>query len=253
MIALPPDLALQVTAFLIVFARVGAVLMLLPVFSEDSIPGRIRLMIAFAMSAALMGILGAPAHAAAAQGALPAVLIAELVTGLAMGMIVKILFYAISIAASIISTQVGLSSLIVFDPAQGGQTPMLSKMVTLAAALVCMALQVHHLWLGSIIHSYQLFPIGGMPPAHDFAELAVATVGRSMSLGIGLAAPLIVYGIVFNVALGFSARVAPAIQVFFIAQPLNLMLGLALTAMILGTMLTTFAQSLADAMNGAWG
>lgn len=251
--SVPPDLELQVSAFFIVFARVGAVLMLLPVFGEDSIPGRIRLMIAFAMSAALYGVLGAPARAALQGGAvLPAVLVLELATGLAMGMIVKILFFAISIAGSIISLQIGLSSAVIFDPAQSGQAPLLSKFVGIAAALVCMGMQVHHLWLGAIVQSYHSFPIGGLPPMHDFAQLAIEAVGRSMVLGISLAAPLLVYGIVFNVALGLAARVAPAIQVFFIAQPLNLLLGTALAAATIGTTLTVFAQAMGDAMQGGW-
>ncbi|HVJ02585.1 MAG TPA: flagellar biosynthetic protein FliR [Sphingomonas sp.] len=249
----PADLELQVMAFFIVFARVGAVLMLLPVFGEDTIPGRIRLMIAFAMSAALYGMLGEPARVALQAGAvLPAVLVMELLTGLAMGMIVKILFYAISMAGSIVSMQIGFSSAMIFDPAQSGQAPLLSKFVGIAAALVCMGMQVHHLWIGAIVHSYQSFPIGGMPPAHDFAQLAVAAVGRSMTLAISLAAPFLVYGIVFNVALGFAARVAPAIQVFFIAQPLNLMLGLSLGAVTIGSMLTVFARAMGDAMQGGW-
>jgi flagellar biosynthesis protein FliR len=250
---LPPDLELQVTAFLIVFARVGAVLMLLPVFGEDAIPGRVRLLIAFAMSAALYGIVGAPARAAVQAGAvLPVVLVTELMTGLAMGMIVKILFFAISMAGSIVSLQVGLSSAVIFDPSQSGMAPVLSKFVSLAAALVCMGMQVHHLWLGAIVHSYQSFPVGGLPPMHDFGQLAVAAIGRSMTLAIGLSAPMLVYGIVFNVALGLAARVAPAIQVFFIAQPLNLLLGLSLAAMTLGTMLTVFGNAMGDAMQGGW-
>jgi len=250
---MPADLELQVTAFLIVFARVGAVLMLLPVFGDDAIPGRIRLMMAFGMSAALYGMLGAPARVLVQGGAvLPVVLVTELMTGLAMGMIVKILFYAISMAGSIISLQIGFTSAVIFDPSQSGQVPILSKMATMAAVLVCMALQVHHLWLGAIIHSYQSFPVGGLPPMHDFAELAVTAVGRSMTLAISLAAPFLVYGIIFNVALGLAARVAPAIQVFFIAQPLNLLLGLSLLAATIGTILTVFAQSMGDAMQGSW-
>lgn len=250
---LPAGFEITVSAFFIVFARVGAVLMLLPVFGDDAIPGRIRLMMAFGMSAALYGIVGAPARAAVEAGAvLPMIIVTELMTGLAMGMIVKILFFAISMAGSYVSLQTGLSSAVIFDPAQGSQAPMISKIVTMAAALVCMGMQVHHLWIGAIVHSYQSFPVGGLPPAQDFAQLAVAAVTRSMALGISLAAPLLVYGIVFNVALGLAARVAPAIQVFFIAQPLNLMLGLALTAMTIGTMLTFFASAMGDAMQGGW-
>lgn len=249
----PADLELQVSAFFIVFARVGAVLMLLPVFGEDAVPGRIRLMIAFAMAAALYGMLGGPARAAVSGGAvLPALLVAELMTGLAMGMIVKILFFSISMAGSLVSLQVGLSSAVIFDPAQAAQSPLLSKFAGLAAALVCMGMQVHHLWIGAIVQSYHNFPIGGLPPMQDFAQLAIAAVGRSMMLGISLAAPLIVYGIVFNVALGLAARVSPAIQVFFIAQPLNLLLGLSLAAATIGTMLTFFGDAMGDAMQGGW-
>ncbi|QIG79705.1 flagellar biosynthetic protein FliR [Stakelama tenebrarum] len=250
--AIPENLPLIVSAFFILFARTGAVLMLLPVFSEDAVPGRIRLLIAFGMTSGIWPLQNEAALAVAQSGPLPAVLIAELLTGLAMGMIVKILFYAISMAGSIISMQIGLSAAMLFDPAQGSQVPLLSKFVTMAAAIVCMAMQVHHLWIQSIVESYNLFPIGGLPPAQDFAQMAIAAINRSMMLAVGLAAPLLIYGIVFNVALGLAARVAPAIQVFFISQPLNIMLGMALTAMTLGTVLTVFATEMGQAMLGGW-
>ena len=243
----------DVTAFFLLFARVGAVLMLLPVFSEDAVPGKIRLLMAGAMTLGMWSLLGDTVKLAVADGSVPAMLIAELLTGLAMGMIVKILFYAISMAGSLLSMQIGLSAAVLFDPAQSSQVPLLSKFVTVAAALVCMGMQVHHLWLASIVQSYTLFPVGGLPPAQDFAQLATEAVGRSMTLAVGLAAPLLVYGIVFNVVLGLSARVAPTIQVFFIAQPLNILLGVALTAATIGTMLTVFATQMGEAMQSGWG
>jgi flagellar biosynthetic protein FliR len=77
-------------------------------------------------------------------------------------------------------------------------------------------------------------------------------VTHSMALGLSLAAPLIVYGIVFNAALGLMARLAPAIQIFFIAQPLNLLLGIALLATVFGTMLATFSNEMATWLNTGW-
>jgi flagellar biosynthetic protein FliR len=91
-----------------------------------------------------------------------------------------------------------------------------------------------------------------MPPAHDFLRAALDAVARAMTLGIGLSAPLLVYGIVFNVALGLSTRIAPAIQLFFIVQPLNILLGLAVMAMTLGGLLTGFAQAMAAYMQTSW-
>lgn len=247
------ELPLQVTGFLILFARVGAVLMLLPVFSEEAVPGRIRLLIAFAMTLGLWGLMAPTVLPAVGNAdALAGTLVVELGLGLAMGMIVRLMFQAAVMAASIASVQIGLSSALIFDPALGGQLPVLAKLVTLAATLVCLAMGLHHLWIGAIIRSYDMFPVGTVPNVGDFATLAVTTVGRAMSLSVSLAAPLLIYGIIFNVALGFSARLAPTIQVFFIAQPLNILLGIALLAVVLGAMLSAFAMAMTDWMQSGW-
>ena len=244
-------LPVETATFLILFARVGAVLMLLPVFSEEGVPGQIRLLIGLGMAIGLWGLLG-PRIPAGAAGVLPSTIITELLVGFAIGAIVRIMFLAAVMAGSLVSLQVGLSSAVIFDPSQGGQVPLLAKFVAVAAAVVCLSVGIHHLWIGASIRSYDMFPVGGLPPANDFAQLAIRTVTHSMALGLSLAAPLIVYGIVFNAALGLMARLAPAIQIFFIAQPLNIMLGIALFATVLGTMLATFSNEMASWLNTGW-
>ena len=244
-------LPVETATFLILFARVGAVLMLLPVFSEEGVPGQIRLLIGLGMAIGLWGLLG-PRIPAGAAGVLPSTIITELLVGFAIGAIVRIMFFAAVMAGSLVSLQVGLSAAVIFDPSQGGQTPLLGKFVAVAAAVVCLSVGIHHLWIGAIIRSYDMFPVGGLPPANDFAQLAIRTVTHSMALGLSLAAPLIVYGIVFNAALGLMARLAPAIQIFFIAQPLNILLGIALFTTVLGTMLATFSNEMASWLNTGW-
>lgn len=246
------DLPAQATSFLIVFARVGAMLMLLPAFSDEAVPGQIRVLIAVGFTLGLYGLLGPQVPQVGTDAKLAATVVAELTTGLALGMIVRIMFLAVTIAGSVMSLQTGLTSAVVPDAGLGGQVPVMAKLVSVAAVVVCLAMGVHHLWIAALVHSYNVFPIGGLPPADDFAQLAVATVTRSMALGVSLAAPLIVYGIVFNVALGLSARLAPTIQVFFIAQPLNILLGLSLFATILGAVLTAFAAGMAEWMQTGW-
>jgi flagellar biosynthetic protein FliR len=247
------DLPFQVSALLILFARVGAVLMLLPVFSDESVPGRIRLLIAFGVSLGLWGMLSPIVLPAARDpNALTGTLLVELGVGLGLGTIVRLMFHAAGMAASIASTQIGLSSALIFDPAMGGQTPVLAKLVVLVATIVCFSLGLHHLWIRALMHSYELFPVGMVPNLGDFAALAVTTVGKSMNLAVSLAAPLLVYGIVFNVALGLSARLAPTIQVFFIAQPLNILLGIALFGVVVGAMISAFAAAMGDWMQSGW-
>ncbi|WP_343222248.1 flagellar biosynthetic protein FliR [Novosphingobium profundi] len=252
--ALLQALPIDATSFLLLFVRIGAVLMLLPAFSDESVPPQIRLLMALGFTAGLYGLLEPRVAGLAGDGAnLPMLVISEMLVGLALGTIVKLLFSAIAIAGALATQQVGLASALVFDPSLGGQTPLLARLLGMAALLVCMGLGVHHLWIASIIHSYDVFPVGGLPPAGDFADLAVHVTGQAMGLGLSLAAPLILYGALFNIGLGLAARVAPSIQVFFITQPLNLLLGLAVLGACVGTILTTFAAAMADFMNSGWG
>lgn len=247
--ALPVDVA----TFFILFARVGAVLMLLPAFSEDSVPRQIRLLIALGMSLGMYGLLS-PRIAPLVQSdsAIPLLIVSEMLVGIALGMIVRILFSAAAMAGAIINMQIGLASALVSDPSMGGQSPLLARLISLTAVIMCMALGVHHLWIASIVNSYGLFPVGGLPMAGDFAMLSVRVLSHATSLAVSLAAPLIVYGALFNLGLGLVARVAPAIQVFFITQPLNIMLGLALLALTVGTMLTSFAAAMTQFMQNGW-
>lgn len=237
------ELPINVTAFLILFARIGTISMLLPAFSEEAIPGQIRLLLGLGFALGLYGLLqGKVSGVAATSGdGLIAILVTEIMTGLALGMIVRIFFQAAAMAGSIASMQIGLSSALVFDPAMGGQSPLLARFVNVGAAVICLALGLHHLWIAAIVQSYANFPIGGLPPAADFAQLAVMTTSRAMALAVSMAAPLILYGVLFNVALGLAARMAPAIQVFFITQPLNILLGLALFTAVIGSTLYGFA------------
>lgn len=248
--ALLPDamqaLVPYVTVLLVIFARIGAVTMLLPAFSDDAIPGRIRLLFGVGLSIGLYGTLAPAVRPIATSVGVPiAIVVAEILVGLAIGMIVRLMFQAAAMTGAIASMQIGLSSALVFDPAQAGQASILSRFAATGAAVVCLALDIHHLWIAAIMSSYRAFPIGGLPDGAGFAELALMAAGQSTALALSLAAPMILYGILFNVALGLGARMAPALQVFFIAQPLNILLGLTLFATGMGTMLTVFADAMA--------
>ena len=249
--ALAPDLPRMMTLFALLFARMGAMLMLLPGFSDDAVPGRMRLLIALGLAAGMQGLVGARLGtgvdtALTGNAALAHLLLTELLTGMMLGAVVHLMFLAITIAGAIISLQVGLTTALVQDPSAGGQVPLLGRFLGIAALLLCMATGVHHLWIGALVESYGVFPAGAMPAAPDFAQLAIRAASGAMELGLSLAAPLVIYGIIFNVALGLAARLAPQLQIFFIAQPLSIALGLAITASVIAASLSGFAARMAE-------
>ncbi|MGB3721682.1 MAG: flagellar biosynthetic protein FliR [Pacificimonas sp.] len=239
----------QVAGFFLVFARIGAVMMLLPGFGDAAVSPRIRLILALALSLVIFPLAARylPPLPADAIG-LGGFIIAEVVIGLMIGAIVKILFSALVVTGSIIGLQSGLAAANLFDPSQGQQSAIIARFLGLAAIVLMFAAGLHHQIITGLARSYMMFAPGDGLMAGDFATLAIGAVANSFALGLQLAAPFLVYGIVFNVGLGLMARLAPTLQVFFIAQPLNLLLGFALMLALGGIILTQFIASFGDAI-----
>lgn len=237
------DLPAFANGFLLLFARVGAILMLLPGFSEEAVPARLRFLVAVGTSVGLFGLLSG--HVA--QLALsPALLLTELGIGIGLGLLVRIIFTTATMAGSIISLQIGLSSALISDPSLGGHSALLSRMLALAGVTAALAAGIHHIWFAAIVKSYTAFPPGALPDIADFTQRAVQAAADATSLAVSLAAPFLVFGLIFNLTLGLAARMAPAIQIFFIAQPLTILAGLALLLLLMGPIVSAYAAILAD-------
>lgn len=242
-------LRFEIAGFFLVFARIGAVMMFLPGIGDTDVSPRIRLMAALLVSLVVFPAVArhlppAPAN----EAALLAMLIGELAIGLALGAIVRILFSALTLTGSLIAVQSGLATATLFNPADGQQSAQIGRFLSLAAVVLMFVGGLHHMIFASLVRSYMFMAPGGALNTGDFAELAVGAVASSFSLGLQLAAPFLVFGLIFNVGLGLMARLTPTIQVFFIAQPLNLLLGFALMLATMGLVLTQFIERFAEAL-----
>lgn len=229
----------QANHFALTFARVSGAVMLIPGFGEPSVPARVRLLFALALSVAAM-----PAAAVVTHDALLPGIVAETLIGIAMGLLVRLFHAAVITAGSYIAASIGVAGAIFFDPAQGGETTAVTRLVGTAALLLLLALDLHHLFLRGLIGSYAL-PLASLG-TDSWAEGAVAMMRHASVVALGMAAPFIAYGLLFNLALGLLSRLTPQIQLFFIAQPLNLLGGLGLLCVALGGALLLFARAFGD-------
>src|SRR5262249_25602072 len=96
--------------------------------------------------------------------------------------------------------------------------------------------------------SYALLPPDQILPAGDMAEMALRLVTGSFALGLQLSAPFTVFGLLIYVALGILGRLMPQFQIFFMAMPINILLGLVLLMLFLGVMMTAFLDFFATQM-----
>jgi flagellar biosynthetic protein FliR len=227
--------AAQVYVGGLVFARVGAMVMLMPGIGDNAVPPRIRLSFALLMAMLLAPLVqktvgGIPTTV----GGLWGQVIHEILIGLMIGSVLKLFFTALSTAGEIVSMQTTLSFAQSTNPSMGQSSTAVSTFLSMLGLTLIMATDMHHLFIGAIVKSYDIFPFTRAVPIHDAATLAVQTVADSFSLGVQLAAPVIVFSLVFNLAVGLVGRVMPSFQIFFVASPLSVILGLSLLALSLG-------------------
>ena len=233
-----PALAFQAV---LVFARMGAAVMLLPGLGEAEIPAPIRLAIGVALALLLLPILapGLPATPEAPSELLR-LIATEIAVGLWLGTLARLIVLALAMAGQAIAAMVGLAGMLVADPSLGPQGTALGRAFGLLAAVLVLASGLHALVLRAMAESYAVLPAGDPFPAGAAAEAVAAAGAASLDLALRLAAPFVVGAVVLNVALGLLARLAPQVQTFFVAVPGQIMAGLALLMVLSAPLLMAF-------------
>ena len=228
-------------AFLLVFARAGTMVMLLPGLGEQNVSPRLRLTIALVLAAVLL-----PLHRRAyhidVTALMPALvmLVEEIMIGAVLGLTARLTVSALEVAGSVIAQQLGLGFVTAIDPTQGEQGALVGNFLMLLGITLFFATDMHHLVIAALNDSYDLFEPGEIPATGDVAALVTRTVAGAFRIGIQLSAPFIVFGLLFNVGLGVLSRLMPQMQVFFVALPASILIGLLFLLLVLGSMMGLF-------------
>lgn len=237
--------------YLMLFVRIGAILMLMPALGEDTIPTRLRLAFALLFTLILYPLLSTimPPVPEGLSGML-LLLLHEIAVGLIIGSIVRITTMATQVAGAIVAFQIGLSGAMSADPTQQGQqSAVFTSFLSFLGITLIFATDLHHVALAAIYDSYEIFTPSMPIMSEDAMQLAVKTVAGAFSVGVQMSAPFIVFGLVFNLGAGILSRLMPALQVYFLLMPANILAGLLLFALLLmmmmGWYLSAFESHLA--------
>jgi flagellar biosynthetic protein FliR len=216
----------EVFTFLLVFCRIGSAIMTLPGFGEAYISARIRLLLAVMISLVITPAIKDFPAPPDTIFALVSIMGAELLTGIFIGTIARLLISAISIAGMVIAYQSSLASALVQDvTTSGAQASSMGNLMGITALTLIFATDMHHLILRSLLDSYSIFHVGLFPNIADFTEHAVRTTSASFVMALQLSAPHIVIGLIVYLAGGIIARVMPSFQVFFVLIAPNLIIS----------------------------
>jgi flagellar biosynthetic protein FliR len=247
-ISMLPALA---AAFMLVFARVGAMVMLLPGLGETNIPVNIKLAIAL-----LLTLIILPLHRDAYHvdmGSLTPLLVLmlhEIVIGIVLGATARVTLSALQVAGAVIAQQMGLGFATSVDPTtQGQQGVLIGNFLTLLGVTLLFATDSHHLVIAALSDSYTIFSPGETMTSGDVAALATRAFAAAFKIGIELSAPFLVFGLVFNVGLGVLARLMPQMQVYFVGVPLSILAGFLIFALVISALMGTFLEYFTGVMH----
>src|SRR5674476_537123 len=239
-ISLLPALA---AAFMLVFARIGAMVMLLPGLGESNIPVRIKLAIALLLTLVILPLHRAAYHVdMQSLNPLLVLMIHEIVIGIVLGATARVTLSALQVAGSVIAQQMGLGFVTAVDPTQGQQGLLIGNFLTLLGITLLFATDSHHLVIAALNDSYAIFSPGEMKSSGDVAALATRAFAAAFKIGMQLSAPFLVFGLVFNIGLGVLARLMPQMQVYFVGVPLSILFGFLIFAVVLAAIAGNMVQ-----------
>ena len=219
-------LTAELFATLMVIARIGSAFLVLPTIGETFLSPRIRL--AFAV---LLALIVAPVvepilpNTPAQLSSMLGLVGIEILIGLFVGGIARIMVSALAVGGTIISFQSGFASARLFNPLLSSQSSVHSVFLSLLGTLLFFTTNMHHLLIRAVVESYFLFEPGLLPIMGDMADMAARVLSNAFNLGLRIAAPITIVALMLYVLSGLLARLMPQMQVFFVVMPLQVLLG----------------------------
>ncbi|CCQ74105.1 putative Flagellar biosynthetic protein fliR [Magnetospira sp. QH-2] len=217
-----------------VAARIGGAIMLFPGFSATYVPMRVRvlvtlmisLVVVFSVSDLLPPLPNRP-------GEMFRLLGIELLAGVFMGVMSRIIIGALQTAGTIVSLTSAMANAFTMDAVTAEQGAIVTSFLMTVAMTLIFVTDLHHLMLIAVVDSYTLFLPGVTPSVGDMANLVTDKVAEAFVLGVRLAGPYLVLSITYNLGLGLMTRLMPSLPVFFVAMPLQLLGSIFLMMVVL--------------------
>lgn len=229
------------------FLRVGAMMMVAPVFGARFVPARIRIIAALAITAMLVPLLPQPPVIEPLSGEAVLVTAEQVAIGATIGFVMQLTFDALIFAGEMAAMSMGLGFASMVDPDRGVQVPVVGQFYLVMVTLLFLSLQGHLLLIRLLVESFHWLPIGhgglSATGAHGIAEWGA----RLFAGGVSVALPAVASMLVVNMGLGVMSRAAPALNLFAVGFPLSLGLGLLVLMLSLPVVQGNFTSLINDA------
>ena len=235
----------QLTGFLIVYARVGTALIMMPGIGGSMIPPRVKVIFSMLVCFIALPATGAATVAPEQPSMLVALLAIEVTVGFFFALAMRAILSAIHIFGAKFGFYSGLSNALAPNDgiSEGGSS--VATMIQLGTLAVIMLTNTHHILIYGVIRSYAAIPLG-TPMLSDMAQQLARLSANAFWIAMMMGAPFMIYSLLSNLALGLANKVMPSMQVFFVAGPALIVVGFAILALTFPSMIELVRGDLAD-------
>lgn len=238
----------------LVFVRIGGAIAALPLYGENSLPARVKLVAALALTALVAPAVALPQDLPAApttwHEAL-ALLGSETLVGLAFGVLIRLMIHALQIAGMMIAQSTSIAQLLA--GAGADPLPAIGHLLVVAGLALVAITDLHIAMAGALMQTYELFPMGAIVQSADLAEVGIAHVAQAFGLAFSLSAPFLLGALVYQLALGAINRAMPQLMVVFVGAPALTGFGLAGLAVMSPLLMQVWIDALAGTLAAPFG
>ena len=219
------ELLLLIEHWMWPFFRIGGMLMTMPIIGTRSIPVRIRMMTAIAVTWVVAPII--PVNVYIDPLSMDGILVSinQTLIGITLGLTVRIIFVVLEIAGQAVGQLMGLMMASMVDPQNGNQVPIIGQMYLMFATLMFVSMNGHLIMIQNLAESFFLMPVSTTAFHFDMFWQIIDWSSIILSTGVLISLPVLVSMLVVNIAFGVMTRAAPQLNIFAVGFPVMMILG----------------------------
>jgi len=213
--------------FLVVFARLSAMTMTMPIFGYKTVNVRIRVMLSFMLTLIIVPVLGAKQFSEINSIiTLLILLMKEILIGMMIGFGARLLFDGFSMAGEFIGRQMGMAIMNVLDPTSQEQQPIVTQFWMLIMVTFFIITNSHYFLIETLFQNFTLIPPGGGHFSAELGRTFISGGSQLFKIAVQFAAPAMIFLLLVDISIAFIARVMPQMNVFFVTLPLKIGVGM---------------------------
>jgi flagellar biosynthetic protein FliR len=219
---------LDLTNWMMVFLRVSAMLSVFPVFSATNFPVQLRLALGALLAALICPVLPPALAQTGDMWGLVGSMALEVGIGLTLGFASRMIFFALDMAAAIISTEIGLQLPSSVNPMSGAQTNSAGSILYYLAAMLWLSLDMHHWMLVGLQKTYSYLPVGGAHLSGALMTDMITRTSQTFLIALQLSAPIMAVSFVISLVFSVLGRAVPQMNVFHESFVFRILIGLSI-------------------------